>query len=100
MQLHQPKRILTSVTHAAEAAVVTVVAQVVAMVAVVVAVVVTRATVQVDAQVVAMVAVAETASLATSRSAASTAHAKQQYFLGIAADSRVCGDASLRLTVN
>jgi hypothetical protein len=74
---------------------VTVVAQVVVMVAEVV----TRAIVQVDAQAAAMVAVAETASLATSRSAASTAHAKQHHFLGIAAGSRVCGDAPLRLTV-
>ena len=91
MQLHQPKKILTSVTHAAEAAAVTVVAQVVVMVVEVV----TRATVQVDAQVAA----AETASLATSRSAASIVHVKQQYFLGVAADLRVGGDASLRLTV-
>ena len=78
-----------------EAAAVTVDARVVEMVAVVV----TRATVQVDAQAAAMVAVAETASLATSRSAASTAHAKQHHFLGVAADLRVGGDASLRLTV-
>jgi hypothetical protein len=87
LQLHQPKRILTSVTHAAEAAVVTVVAQVVVMVAEVV----TRAIVQVDAQAAAMVAVAETASLATSQSAASTAPAKHKHFkaspltLGLAA---------------
>jgi hypothetical protein len=64
-----------------------------------VAEVVTRAIVQVDAQAAAMVAVAETASLATSRSAASIVHVKQQYFLGVAADLRVGGDASLRLTV-
>jgi hypothetical protein len=53
----------------------------------------------VDAQAAAMVAVAETASLATSRSAASTVHAKQHCFLGVAADLRVGGDAVLRLTV-
>ena len=59
-------------THAAEAAAVSADAQVVA--------VVTKATAAVDAQVVAMVAVVETASLATSQSAASTAPAKHKHF--------------------
>jgi len=45
------------------------------------------------------VAVVETASLATSPSAASTVHAKQQYFEGVAAYLRVGGDAAFRLTV-
>jgi hypothetical protein len=66
------KKILTSVTHVAEAAAVTVDARVVAMVAAVV----TKETVAVDAQA----AVVETASLATSQSAASTAPAKHKHF--------------------
>jgi hypothetical protein len=70
----QLKKILTSVTHVAEAAAVTADAQVVAMVAVAV----TRETVAVHAQAAAMVAVMETASLAT-RSAASTAPAKHKH---------------------
>jgi len=72
----QRKKILTSVTHVAEAAAVTADAQVVAMVAAVV----TKETVAVDAQAAAMVAVVETASLATSQSAASTAPAKHKHF--------------------
>jgi len=42
--------------------------------------VVTKETVAVDAQAAAMVAVVETASLATSQSAASTAPAKHKHF--------------------
>jgi hypothetical protein len=89
----QRKKILTSVTHVAEAAAVTADAQVVAMVAVAV----TKETVAVDAQAAAMVAVVETASLATSQSAASIVHVKQQYFLGVAADLRVGGDVAFKV---
>lgn len=70
-----------------------------AQVVVMVAAQVTKATVAVAAQVAAMVAEVATASLATSQNAASTVHAKQQYFQGIAADLWVGGDASFRLTV-
>ena len=68
----------------AEAAAVTADAPVVAMVAVEV----TKATVAVAVQVVAMVDAEATASLATSQNAASTVHAKPQYFQGIAAGSK------------